>query len=99
MTTNLDGVTGTPPWPKLTTLVSGLDLRKNIDGLRGGFNNVFTRLNDLLNKAVFGQELPFVGTQLAGSVDFVEQIRTKVLGNLSTITGTLTPEKMRQAAL
>ncbi|RLT06026.1 MAG: hypothetical protein DWI22_12770, partial [Planctomycetota bacterium] len=97
VTTNLDGVTGTPPWPKLTTLVSGLDLRKNLDGLRGGFNSVFTRLNDLLNKAVFGLELPFVGTQLAGSVDFVEQIRTKVLGNLSTITGTLTPEKMRQA--
>ena len=93
ITTNLDGTTDTPPWPQLSTLVSGLDLTGNLDGLRVGFNSLFSKLNDLLNKAVFGQQMPFVDTQLAGSVDFVEQIRTKVGDNLAQLTGILTPEK------
>jgi Ca2+-binding RTX toxin-like protein len=90
--TNLDGST----WPTLSSLIGNLSLEDNLDGFKLGFDELFTKLDDLLDTAVFGQELPLVGTQLTEAADFIDQIRSKVSDNLALLSDILTPGMVRQ---
>jgi Ca2+-binding RTX toxin-like protein len=92
LTTNLDGT----DWPRLSDLLGGLSLLEDLDGFKLGFDELFMKLDDLLDKAVFGQELPVVGTQLTEAADFIDRMRRAVSDTLVLRSGNLTPDIVQQ---
>ena len=92
ITTNLGN-----PWPTLNSLLGNLSLDRDLDGFKVGFNDLFVKLDQLLDKTIFASEFPFVGKQLVEAVNFVEQIRVKVKDNLDLLSDVLTPVTVRQA--
>ncbi len=103
---SLSSFTLTGPNSTVDQILSGVDLRENLDGFRIGFQILTDQLDELLDKALFEDNLttndpenllPLVGNQFAESIDFVDQIRDKMSDNLETVSATLTPELARLA--
>ncbi|MGC9326223.1 MAG: hypothetical protein ACP5I1_01185, partial [Candidatus Hinthialibacter sp.] len=72
-------------------------LLDNLDSFPSNFMQLFDKLDMLFDETAFGNDLPLVGDQLAEAVDFIEQIRDKVVDNLILSSPGLTPEEVRQA--
>ena len=89
-TTSLSG-------PDVTNLLSSFSVIDNLDSFRVGWDDLWASLDTLINDAVLSRPLPILGTQLAGTIDFVSQIREKVSDNLSLLTDTLTANDIQQA--
>ncbi|MHC4992045.1 MAG: hypothetical protein ACYTGC_13815, partial [Planctomycetota bacterium] len=82
-----------PPVRSLQSLVSLVD---DLDSFPGSFAQLFDALDAVLDEVVFGNALPLVGSQLADAIDFVTQIRDKVVDNLALDVPGLTPADVQR---
>ena len=67
-----------------------------MEGFKLGFYDLFDKLDEVLDQAIFRSELPLIGTSLIDAADFLDQIRDTVFDNLSTYEAVLTPDLVKQ---
>ena len=83
--------------PNVTNLLTNFSVVDNLDSFRGGWDELWASLDTFINDTVLSRPLPVIGTQLAGAIDFIGQIRSKMSDNLALITDTLTAGDIEQA--
>jgi Ca2+-binding RTX toxin-like protein len=82
--------------PALDSLVT--DVANNIFGsLRGGWDGIFTLLEDALDGQMFGVKLPLIGDKFKNAARFLLDMRSSLNGTLATLNNAADPATMRQA--
>ncbi|MCU0868216.1 MAG: hypothetical protein MUF30_01235, partial [Burkholderiales bacterium] len=78
---NLAGTT-TLTAPNLAAEIGSIDLFNDLGSLLGGIDMILATIQDAIDGEVFGVSLPFVGNSLAGSVQFIQDLRTDIIQRL-----------------
>lgn len=94
LTTNLVGGVGN--WPTFEVLTRNFSLADSMEGFKLGFYDLFTKLDDALDTALLGHNLPLVGNQLAEAADFLLQMRDSVVDNLNLYGKSISVDSVRQ---
>ena len=83
-------------WPTFERLASNFSLEDSMEGFKLGFYDLFDKLDEVLDQAIFDSELPLIGNSLIDAADFLDQIRDAVFDNLSDYESVLTPDLVKQ---
>ncbi|MDA9858821.1 hypothetical protein N9D23_11935, partial [Rubripirellula sp.] len=89
-------LTSDEQWPTFEQLASNFSLEDSMEGFKLGFYDLFDKLDEVLDQAIFHYELPLIGNSLVDAADFLDQIRDTVFDNLSTYDTVLTPDLVKQ---
>ncbi|QDT02164.1 Bifunctional hemolysin/adenylate cyclase precursor [Rubripirellula lacrimiformis] len=95
LTTNLVG--GSNQWPTFETLTQNFSFADSMEGFKLGYYDLFTKLDEALDVALLGQDLPLVRDQLADAADFLTQMRDSVFDNLNLYGSSISAESIRQS--